>query len=77
VWDTVSVCATVDTIYVGDSLRSSNLEPNLFYTWYLTATDRVGNRMTSKPGTIYIELPVNPKTDRIARKRQEQEAANE
>jgi len=77
VWDTTDICATVDTIYVGDSLRSSNLEPHLFYTWYLTATDRVGNHMTSKPGTIYIELPIQPMTDMAVRERQEQETAHE
>jgi hypothetical protein len=77
VWDTTDVCATVDTIYVGDSLRSSNLEPNIFYTWYLTATDRVGNLMTSKPGTIYILLPTGQMSDMVARERQVQETAHE
>lgn len=49
-WDTVGLMPTDTFVVVTDSLLPASIDPSIYYTWYLTVTDGLGNTITSLPG---------------------------
>lgn len=56
-WDTVGLSAADTAVTVTAELQASNSEPQIFYTWTLTAVDERGNRATAKPQNFSVLIP--------------------